>query len=144
MRLPSMSYRTINPATGALVQTFSKISDADLEIAIDGAYSCFQTDWRHRTVAERADTMRAAAAELLAHADDYAGYVTLEMGKLIRAARAEVSLSASILDHYATHADALRSSRRSRSASSSASSPGTSPTTRSRESPARSSWRATW
>jgi succinate-semialdehyde dehydrogenase / glutarate-semialdehyde dehydrogenase len=78
-----MTYRTINPATGETVRTFADISDADLDDALEVAQSCYQNDWRHRPVADRARIVKAAAAELRANAAEYARYVTAEIGKLI-------------------------------------------------------------
>jgi succinate-semialdehyde dehydrogenase/glutarate-semialdehyde dehydrogenase len=98
-----MAYQTINPATGELVRTFPDITDSDLDKVVERAQACFET-WRQRPVAERARIVRAAAAKLRAHTQEYAGYLTAEMGKLIAEARAEVQLSAAILDYYADRA----------------------------------------
>jgi len=98
-----MAYQTINPATGKLVRTFPDITDSDLDRVVDRAQTCFET-WRRRPVAERARIVRSAAAKLRAHAQEYAGYLTTEMGKLIAEAHAEVQLSAAILDYYADRA----------------------------------------
>ena len=76
-----MSYQTVNPATGALVETFASISDHELERVLATAHNTFETDWRKRTVAERARIVSRAAAILREKADEYAGYLTLEMGK---------------------------------------------------------------
>ena len=46
-----------------------------------------------------------AAALLREHVDEFAGPVTLEMGKLIDQARGEVVLSADIIDYYAKNAE---------------------------------------
>jgi len=100
-----MTYRTINPATGETVAAFEDISDADLDDAPEVAQSCYQSDWRHRPVADRARIVKAAAAELRANAAEYARYVTVEMGKLIGTSEAEVVLSAAILDYYADRAE---------------------------------------
>jgi succinate-semialdehyde dehydrogenase/glutarate-semialdehyde dehydrogenase len=100
----NMAYQTINPATGEVVQTFPGISDADLKKVIARAQTCFESDWRHRSVDDRARIVSAAAAKLRERAEEYAQYVTLEMGKLIAEARAEVALSADILDYYAKRA----------------------------------------
>jgi hypothetical protein len=48
-----------------------------------------------------------AAALLRAHGDDFARLATLEMGKRIDEARAEVSYSAEILAYYARHAERM-------------------------------------
>jgi succinate-semialdehyde dehydrogenase/glutarate-semialdehyde dehydrogenase len=100
-----MAYSTVNPATGETVRRFGDISDADLDHALEVARSCYQNDWRHRPVADRARIVKAAAAQLRANAAQYAQYVTAEMGKLIGTSEAEVGLSAAILDYYADHAE---------------------------------------
>jgi succinate-semialdehyde dehydrogenase/glutarate-semialdehyde dehydrogenase len=100
-----MAYETINPASGARLKTFDDISDAALEAAVAAAQRTYQTDWRDRPVVERARILSKAAALLRERADEYAGYVTLEMGKLLGTAQAEVELSAAILDYYASHAE---------------------------------------
>jgi succinate-semialdehyde dehydrogenase / glutarate-semialdehyde dehydrogenase len=100
-----MTYSTVNPATGESLRIFSEISDNDLEKVLATARSCFELDWRHRPVAERAAIVRAAAAELRKNTAEYAGLATLEMGKLIGTAEAEVAISAAILDYYADRAE---------------------------------------
>jgi succinate-semialdehyde dehydrogenase/glutarate-semialdehyde dehydrogenase len=102
----NMAYQTINPANGDVLKTFEDISDADLRAAVDHAQATYERDWRHRSIADRARIVKAAAAKLREHTEEYAGYVTLEMGKLIAEARAEVSLSADIMDYYADRAEA--------------------------------------
>ncbi len=62
-------------------------------------------DWRQRPVPDRASIVAGAARKLRANAEEYAQYLTLEMGKLIAEARAEVSLAADILDYYADRAE---------------------------------------
>jgi len=100
-----MTYQTINPTTGKVTQTFSDISDADLDSAIATAHTTYESDWRHRSVSDRAKIVSTAAALLLERTEEYAQYLTLEMGKLINEARAEVGLSAAILDYYAKNAE---------------------------------------
>jgi hypothetical protein len=41
-----MSYQTVNPATGAFVETFAPISDYGLERVLATAHNTFETDWR--------------------------------------------------------------------------------------------------
>lgn len=100
-----MIYQTINPATGAIVKTFPVVSDDDLEAAVSTAHAAYQDDWRHRPLAERAKVLSRAASLLRENAEEYASYITLEMGKLHQGALAEVGLSAAILDYYAQHAE---------------------------------------
>jgi succinate-semialdehyde dehydrogenase/glutarate-semialdehyde dehydrogenase len=101
----NVAYQTINPATGEVVKTFQDISESELEVVVSRAHSVYESDWRHRPVADRARLVAAVATRLRSHADEYAHYLTLEMGKLIAEARAEVALSADILDYYATRAE---------------------------------------
>lgn len=99
-----MEYKTINPATGQLVQTFEFIDDSEIEGVIATAQSTFESDWRHRSVAERARVIAKAASILREKAEEYAQTITREMGKRIVEARVEVNLSANILDYYAQRA----------------------------------------
>jgi succinate-semialdehyde dehydrogenase / glutarate-semialdehyde dehydrogenase len=101
-----MPYQTTNPANGETVATFEQISDASIADVIDVAHACYRTDWRHRPVADRAHIVRTAAKLMRDRQDVLAGLLTLEMGKLIAEARAEVGLSADILDYYADRAEA--------------------------------------
>ena len=106
-----MQYQSINPATEEVVKTFPSISDADLEAVVGQAHACYQNDWAQRSVAERARVIGAAAAILKEKAEEYAGYVTLEMGKLSTAAMAEIRLSVGILEYYAKNAEAFLAPR---------------------------------
>ncbi|MEJ7928193.1 NAD-dependent succinate-semialdehyde dehydrogenase [Sphingobium sp. AN641] len=100
-----MIYQTINPASGEVVETFPGISDSDLETAVSTAQTAYQSDWRHRNISERVSVLSRAAALLRENAEEYASFITLEMGKLHQGALAEVGLSAAILDYYAQHAE---------------------------------------
>jgi succinate-semialdehyde dehydrogenase/glutarate-semialdehyde dehydrogenase len=100
-----MEYQTINPATGEVIRTFTQISDEDLEVVVTQAQAVYESDWRRRKIAARAKVVSAAASRLRERSEEYARYLTLEMGKLITEARAEVALSADILDYYASRAE---------------------------------------
>lgn len=96
-----MAYQTIDPTTGELVTSYAYLSDENLEMAVARAHEAFENTWRRVPVTERAKIISTAAAILRQKRDEYARYLTLEMGKLISEAHAEVSLSADILDYYA-------------------------------------------
>ena len=100
-----MAYQTINPSTGEVVKRFTEVSDADLEVAVAQAQAAFET-WHRQPVKHRAKILTAVAAKLRENAEEYARYLTLEMGKLIAEARGEVALSAAIIDYYAARAEA--------------------------------------
>lgn len=104
------NYQSINPTTGQLVQQFPEISDDDVHAALDKAQSTFE-NWRFRPVAERALVVGRAATIMREKTDYLATLITLEMGKLIAESRAEVELSAAILEYYATHAEQFLKTR---------------------------------
>jgi succinate-semialdehyde dehydrogenase / glutarate-semialdehyde dehydrogenase len=99
-----MSYQSVNPYDGKVLKAFDELSDQQLETAIETAATCFAS-WRRTTFAERAVVAVKVAADMRAHIDELASLVTLEMGKLIEQSRAEVLLSADIIDYYAKNAE---------------------------------------
>ncbi len=101
-----MAYQSTNPFTGEVFATFPTTTDAELEQAIAKADQAFKS-WRSSSFAERRAVMEKAAAILRAETDDFAKIMTLEMGKTLAEARAEVELSAQILDYYARYAEEL-------------------------------------
>lgn len=104
-----MTYATTNPYTGETVATFPFATDAEVDRAIETAHAVF-LEWRETNFSTRAAVMHRAADILRRDIDDYARVLTLEMGKLLCEAKAEVELSADIFDYYATHAAALLAS----------------------------------
>lgn len=105
------NYHSLNPATGKMVKEFPEISTAEVQQALEKAHSCYENDWRFRSIAERARVVAKAAVIMREKAEELAGYVTFEMGKLIDQSRFEVELSAAILEYYATHAEQLLQTR---------------------------------
>ncbi len=99
-----MAYETINPYNGKLVKQFADHTDAEVEKAVAQAQACF-TEWRKKTFAERAAVLSKAARILRSRAAEFAGVITLEMGKLIAESLGEVALSADIIDYYAERAE---------------------------------------
>jgi succinate-semialdehyde dehydrogenase/glutarate-semialdehyde dehydrogenase len=99
-----MTYQSLNPATGKIMKSYAEISDADFERKIVAAAQCYEA-WRLKSYAERAVIVAQAAAILKSRVDEFAHPITLEMGKRIGEARAEVEFSSRILTYYATHAE---------------------------------------
>jgi succinate-semialdehyde dehydrogenase/glutarate-semialdehyde dehydrogenase len=98
-----MSYQSINPNDGQVLQSFEHFSGAQLEAALAKAEYAFHA-WKRLSYAERAVVINKAAALLRAQVDDFARLETLEMGKRITEARGEVHFSADILAYYALNA----------------------------------------
>lgn len=99
-----MTYQSLNPFNGKLVQSFENLGDTQLETKIAAADACFQT-WRHTSYADRAKIIAKAGEILHARADEFARIATMEMGKRIGEARGEVEFSARIMAYYATNAE---------------------------------------
>jgi succinate-semialdehyde dehydrogenase/glutarate-semialdehyde dehydrogenase len=99
-----MAYQSINPNDGRLLQSFEEMNDSELDQTLATAHACFQT-WRNRTYSERAAIVQRAAVLLHENVDHFARLATLEMGKRIDEARAEVKYSGDILAYYAQHAE---------------------------------------
>ena len=99
-----MSYQSINPYNGELVENFEEHTDEQLETAIATAVTCFNS-WAESSFCDRAAIVAKAADIMRERADEFARLVTLEMGKLFAESVGEVMLSADILDYYAKHAE---------------------------------------
>lgn len=97
---------TVNPATGETIKEFEaftiEATDAILEKAVTA-----QAQWRLVPVEERVELLRRAAKVLRDGKDEYARLITLEMGKPITEAEAEVDKCALTMDYYAAHAPAF-------------------------------------
>ena len=99
-----MAYQSISPYNGKELKSFEELTDKQLETALETAAACFET-WRTTTFVQRAAVVAKAATIMRTREDEFAGLVTLEMGKLIAEARGEVALTADILDYYAKNAE---------------------------------------
>jgi len=98
-----MPIATINPATGETIQHFPPLTDAELESKLALADQTFQ-HYRRTTLSERATWLRNAAQQWEDNRQDYGALMTLEMGKPIIAAIAEVEKSAWVCRFYADRA----------------------------------------
>jgi succinate-semialdehyde dehydrogenase/glutarate-semialdehyde dehydrogenase len=98
-----MAIATVNPTTGETLKTFEPLGDAEIRDRIARAATAFAS-YRRTTFDERAGWMRAAAVVLDAEIEQLAQLMTTEMGKTVKAARAEVAKCASGCRFYAEHA----------------------------------------
>ncbi len=98
-----MAIATTNPATGQVVKTFDPMSDAEVDTRIARAAETFAA-YRRTSFAERAGWMRTAADLLDAESETTAATMTLEMGKTLISARAEIAKCARAARFYAEHA----------------------------------------
>lgn len=98
-----MAYATTNPYTGETIKTFSDATTADVALALDQGDEAFK-QWKNTTIADRVAVLQKAADLLRAKHTEYAKLLTLEMGKLLGEAEAEVELSAAIFEYYVENA----------------------------------------
>ncbi|MCW2318806.1 succinate-semialdehyde dehydrogenase/glutarate-semialdehyde dehydrogenase [Rhodoblastus acidophilus] len=101
-----MAYATINPYTGETLATFKDAEDSEVAEAISKAHGAF-LNWKETPFFERAKILQRAADLLRRDSDSYARLLTLEMGKLVSEAKAEVELSAQIFEYYVRNAEHL-------------------------------------
>ncbi len=95
-----MKYTTVNPATEQVIATFETMPPEQVQAIARDSGAAF-TRWRALPVAERASYLTRLADVLRANRDEYAGLITLEMGKPIGESRAEVEKCAFLCDVYA-------------------------------------------
>ncbi|HEX9163567.1 MAG TPA: NAD-dependent succinate-semialdehyde dehydrogenase [Thermoanaerobaculia bacterium] len=94
-----MGIASINPATGETFATFQPLSDAQIERKIQCAADAFRIN-RARSFAQRAARLKRAAEILDRDAEKYGRLMTMEMGKPIKAAIAEVQKCALACRYY--------------------------------------------
>lgn len=99
-----MAIATINPATGETVKEFEPHDAAVVTTRLAEAQAAFEA-LRGTDYAQRAQWMRRAADLVEAEADEVARILTLEMGKPIGQARAEVLKCTKSMRFYADHAE---------------------------------------
>lgn len=99
-----MAIASINPATGEKLKEFPAFSDDEIEKRLKRAEQAF-AHHRREPFAKRAQLMVAAAALLEQEKEKWARIMTLEMGKLLGAAIAEVEKCASACRFYAENAE---------------------------------------
>jgi succinate-semialdehyde dehydrogenase / glutarate-semialdehyde dehydrogenase len=98
-----MPFLSVNPATGEEVFRAEGHRPAQVEAILEDAASAAPA-WRAVPVEERSRLLAQAAAVLQAKREELARLVTLEMGKLIVEARAEIEKCAAGCRFYAEHA----------------------------------------
>ncbi|MCU5774444.1 NAD-dependent succinate-semialdehyde dehydrogenase [Winslowiella arboricola] len=99
-----MAYATTNPYTGETLKTFPNATDEDVSLALNQADTAFH-QWKLTSISDRVKVLKKAADLLRARHTEYAKFLTLEMGKLLSEAEAEVELSAAIFEYYVEHAE---------------------------------------
>ena len=100
-----MAIQTQNPATGDVIKTFEPHTDAEVELMLAKSVVAHQA-LRGWSFEKRATHMRKAAQILRDEAEALGAIVTLEMGKTLTSAIAEVKKCAMGAEYYADTAEA--------------------------------------
>ncbi len=100
------AYRVVNPATGAVVETFATATDAEVESAIDAARAAYVV-WKDVPIAERAATVRRIGELFVERAAELAALATEEMGKPLSESQGEAEFCGEIFDYFATEGPGL-------------------------------------
>ncbi|MFD0019689.1 NADP-dependent succinic semialdehyde dehydrogenase [Streptomyces sp. NPDC058382] len=101
-----MPIATVNPANGETLRTFDALEADEIEQRLAAADAAFR-DYRTTGFGERARLLNRAADLLDEDQQDIARTMTLEMGKPVKAARAEAAKCAKAMRWYAAHAEEL-------------------------------------
>ena len=98
-----MAIATINPATGETIKTFTPLTTAEIKLKLALADSTYQK-YRQTSFTQRSQWLNNAAAILERDADKFGKIMTLEMGKPLQSAIAEVKKCAWVCRFYAEKA----------------------------------------
>src|SRR5216117_2007715 len=102
----TMAIATINPATGETLKTFTPLSATETEKRIRAAHDAFPV-WSHTPLVDRIRVVAKAGQLLDERKDEYGRLMTLEMGKVLIAAREESAKCATGCRYYAEHGPAI-------------------------------------
>jgi len=106
-----MAIASINPATGETVKEFAAMDSRQIEEKLRKADDAFRS-YRKMSFEQRANWLSAAADLLETDAPNLARIMTLEMGKLLRAAEEEVTKCARGCRFYAENAERFLAEQR--------------------------------
>jgi len=101
-----VSIQTINPATEEIVETFEPYTTTQVDEVLSQARQAFE-QWRETSFDERRTHLRRVASYLREQKARYAQIITLEMGKPITEAEAEIEKCAWNCEYYAENAERI-------------------------------------
>jgi succinate-semialdehyde dehydrogenase/glutarate-semialdehyde dehydrogenase len=92
-----------NPATGDTLGSVPSLGPAEVGLAIAAAHEAF-AEWRARTAKERSELLRRWFELIMEHQEDLAVLMTLEQGKPLAEARAEIAYAAGFVEWFGEEA----------------------------------------
>lgn len=94
------SITTVNPTTGADLETYEAFSPAQVEATLAQAHQT-QREWASTDISHRTALLRSLAATIRSRREELAELAVREMGKPLAEALAEVDKCAWVCDYYA-------------------------------------------
>ena len=98
--------RSINPTTGQLIKEYNTHSPSEVNDIIQQTHTDW-LEWKSTSFAYRSERMMKAAELLNQHKEELAHLMSLEMGKVIGEARAEIEKCAWVCKYYAEEAESF-------------------------------------
>ncbi len=96
------AFDDIEPATGERLAAVAAGGPEDVDLAVNAAVRAFQTaPWARINPTERGRALYRLAQLVREHSEEFARLEAADVGKLLADARAEVELSASLIEYYA-------------------------------------------
>ncbi len=104
-----MALKSINPATGELLESFAELAPQEAATAAVRAHEAFLA-WSRRPLPQRAGLLKKAAAILRREKNILGRMMTAEMGKPVLQSIAEVEKCALVCEYYAANGEAMLAS----------------------------------
>ncbi len=99
-----MEFKIINPYNNEVVEIFQEQTKQEVNAILNKANTTFDI-WRKTSFSRRAEVLTNAADILEKNVDEYAKTITIEMGKPITEAKAEIKKCAWVCRYYAENAE---------------------------------------
>jgi len=105
-----MNFQSINPYTQEVIDNYPGHTAAEVEEILQQSISSFNS-WSQTSFAHRSELMNKAAAILEKRIEPYSEMISLEMGKIIPEAKAEIRKCAWVCRYYAENAESFLAPR---------------------------------
>jgi len=99
-----MTLKSINPVTEQVMKEFKEPSFTDVKKQIANSRTAFES-WKKVPITERAKLMAKSGVVLRKNSKKYGKLITMEMGKPLKSAIAEVEKCAWVCDYYAENGE---------------------------------------
>lgn len=97
-------FQSLHPYDQSIIAEYPIMDGKELEHRLESASQALEA-WRKTSMQQRSDLLKRVAAQLRANSEGFAQIITMEMGKILSEARAEVEKCAMCCDFYAENAE---------------------------------------